>query len=60
MSKMFQKAITMKKNALINGLIGMGIYKKGDQQLYELTLTELEKEYEVVKEQLAKKNVEHK
>ncbi|MCD8509460.1 MAG: Fur-regulated basic protein FbpA [Bacillus sp. (in: Bacteria)] len=45
MSKYIQEAIRSKKDYLINELIQMGIYKKGERQLYELTLTELEMEY---------------
>lgn len=45
MSKFIQEAIRVKKDYLINELIKMGIYKKGERQLYELTLTELEMEY---------------
>ncbi|SDY09564.1 Fur-regulated basic protein A [Evansella caseinilytica] len=45
MSKIFQEAIMLKKNYLIKKLIKLGVYKKGDQHLYELTLTQLEEEY---------------
>lgn len=45
LSKFIQEAIRVKKDYLINELIKMGIYKKGERQLYELTLTELEMEY---------------
>ncbi|UTR08976.1 Fur-regulated basic protein FbpA [Evansella sp. LMS18] len=44
MSKHIQNAIRARKNYLISQLIQQGIYKKGDQHLYELTLTELEDE----------------
>ena len=36
------------KNSIIDSLIYLGIYKKGNKQLYELTLHELEKEYHIV------------
>ncbi|MBU9722884.1 MULTISPECIES: Fur-regulated basic protein FbpA [Bacillaceae] len=48
MSKHFREAIKMKKNYLINQLIKLGIYKKRDTHLYELTLSELEEEYEAI------------
>lgn len=44
MSKYIQIAIRARKNYLISQLIQQGIFKKGDQHLYELTLTELEDE----------------
>ncbi|ADU29090.1 Fur-regulated basic protein FbpA [Evansella cellulosilytica] len=50
MSKYLQKAIKAKRNYLIGKLIQVGIYKKGDQHLYELTLTELEQEFEAINE----------
>jgi hypothetical protein len=40
--------IQRKKNSIIDSLIHLGIYKKGNKQLYELTLHELEKEYHIV------------
>jgi len=37
-----------KKTSIIDSLIHLGIYKKGNKQLYELTLHELETEYHIV------------
>ncbi|SFE42127.1 Fur-regulated basic protein A [Bacillus sp. OV194] len=42
-------AIEQRKNFLITCLIEWGIYKKEDKQLYELTLSELEAEYQLNK-----------
>ncbi|MFD1639230.1 Fur-regulated basic protein FbpA [Evansella tamaricis] len=46
MSKYIQEAIKLQKTYLINQLIRLGTYKKGDLHLYELTLTELQEEYD--------------
>ncbi|MBM7644646.1 hypothetical protein JOD45_000839 [Scopulibacillus daqui] len=40
---MRKKALEKRKTALINELIQNGIYKKGEQHLYDLTLSDLEK-----------------
>ncbi|MFA9559753.1 Fur-regulated basic protein FbpA [Evansella sp. AB-rgal1] len=48
MSKFIQDAIKMKRKYLINKLLNLGIYKKGDQHLYELTLTQLEEEFRIL------------
>ncbi|MGG0451697.1 Fur-regulated basic protein FbpA [Priestia megaterium] len=48
MSKQICSDIQRKKNLIINSLIHLGIYKKGNKQLYELTLYELETEYQIV------------
>jgi hypothetical protein len=45
MSKQLRIAVEKRKNYLINYLIKAGIYKKNEQQLFELTLTDLELEY---------------
>ncbi|WP_010676883.1 Fur-regulated basic protein FbpA [Bacillus timonensis] len=47
MGTFLRYAVQVKKKDLINKLIKRGIYKKNDKHLYELTLSELEKEYEV-------------
>ncbi|MDQ0253948.1 hypothetical protein J2S74_001321 [Evansella vedderi] len=54
MSKFIQEAIRAKKNYLISQLIQSGIFKKGDQHLYELTLTELEEEYKAHEKEKSK------
>ncbi|MDD9784534.1 Fur-regulated basic protein FbpA [Priestia megaterium] len=48
MSKQIYYDIQRKKNLIIDSLIHLGIYKKGNKQLYELTLQELETEYRIV------------
>jgi len=48
MSKQIYSDIQRKKNLIIDSLIHLGIYKKGNKQLYELTLHELETEYRIV------------
>ncbi|MGG1674140.1 Fur-regulated basic protein FbpA [Neobacillus sp. NRS-1170] len=45
MGNLLRNAVYLKKQNLINKLIKFGIYKKNSKQLYELTLSELEKEY---------------
>ncbi|MFS0821644.1 Fur-regulated basic protein FbpA [Bacillus sp. 1P02SD] len=47
MGNLLRYAVQSKKKDLINKLIKRGIYKKNDKHLYELTLSELEKEYEL-------------
>ncbi|PKG23315.1 Fur-regulated basic protein FbpA [Niallia nealsonii] len=39
------KAVEYRKETLIQQLISFGVYKKESQQLYELTLSEIETEY---------------
>ena len=46
MGNFIRKAIEKRKHFLINKLIGLGFFKKNDIQLFELTLTELEAEYQ--------------
>jgi Fur-regulated basic protein A len=48
MSEQIYSDIQRKKNSIIDSLIHLGIYKKGNKQLYELTLHELETEYQIV------------
>jgi hypothetical protein len=45
MGTILQEAIQNRRNELINKLIVHNIFKKGDKQLFELTLQELEDEY---------------
>ncbi|MBU7595329.1 Fur-regulated basic protein FbpA [Metabacillus halosaccharovorans] len=40
-----REAVDMRKEKLIIQLITLGIYKKEEQHLYELTLSEIENEY---------------
>ncbi|THE10595.1 Fur-regulated basic protein FbpA [Bacillus timonensis] len=47
MGNLLRYAVQAKKRDLINKLIKRGIYKKKDKHLYELTLSELEKEHEL-------------
>lgn len=41
-----REAVFRRKEKLIKKLITRGVYKKGDKHLYELTLSEIESEYE--------------
>lgn len=45
MAKILRDAVEMKQQILINKLIKLGLYKKDDKHLFELTLSELEWEY---------------
>lgn len=45
MSKYLRKAVEGRKRYLINSLISAGVYKKGELHLFELTLSDLEREY---------------
>ncbi|WP_110928725.1 Fur-regulated basic protein FbpA [Bacillus massiliglaciei] len=47
-----RNAVTRRKEELIQQLLDLGIYKKDDHHLYELTLTEIEKEYIKVREKI--------
>ncbi|MDQ0230109.1 Fur-regulated basic protein FbpA [Metabacillus malikii] len=40
-----RKAVNQKKEKLIHQLLSLGIYKKEDNHLYELPLSEIELEY---------------
>lgn len=46
MSSQLRFAFENRKRHLIDELIGAGVFKIRDRQLYELSLEELEKEYE--------------
>jgi hypothetical protein len=41
-----REAVFRRKEKLIKRLITRGVYKKNDKHLYELTLSEIESEYE--------------
>lgn len=45
MGDYLRKAIESRRRKLIDKLIAFNVYKKDDKHLFELTLTELEKEY---------------
>lgn len=45
MSNLLRKAVSQKREQLINLLLQQGIYKKKEKHLFELTLTELEDIY---------------
>ena len=49
MRNILRSAVQLKKQKLINKLIKSGIYKKNTKHLYELTLSDLEKEYKYIK-----------
>lgn len=46
MAPQLKKAVEMRKKQLIQRLIQLGIYKKEERNLYELSLSELESEYQ--------------
>lgn len=48
MKNLLRSAVQLKKQKLIDKLIKAGIYKKNNKHLYELTLTDLEKEYKYI------------
>ncbi|KFN03483.1 Fur-regulated basic protein FbpA [Bacillus clarus] len=50
MSSQLRFAVENRKKRLIDELIGAGVFKIRDRQLYELSLEELEKEYEDIEE----------
>ncbi|MDN4524532.1 Fur-regulated basic protein FbpA [Fictibacillus fluitans] len=45
MGNQLRKAVESKRNQLITSLIKMGVYKKEERHLFQLTLTDLEEEY---------------
>ncbi|MFI8574403.1 Fur-regulated basic protein FbpA [Rossellomorea aquimaris] len=51
MGEILQEAIHNRRNELINKLIVHNIFKKGDKQLFELTLQELEDEYKYLQKE---------
>ncbi|MGS2748860.1 Fur-regulated basic protein FbpA [Bacillus toyonensis] len=50
MSSQLRFAVENRKRHLIDALIGAGVFKIRDRQLYELSLEELEKEYEDIED----------
>ncbi|MTT30596.1 Fur-regulated basic protein FbpA [Terrilactibacillus sp. BCM23-1] len=48
MSTYLHKAEEKKKNRYINRLLNLGVYKTKNRQLYELSLQQLEQEYDKV------------
>ncbi len=50
MSVLSHEAIQNRRNYLIDQLLSVGIYKKENVQLYELCLSDLEREYKLFKE----------
>ncbi|TMU87537.1 Fur-regulated basic protein FbpA [Bacillus sp. BHET2] len=51
MGKILQDTLHKRRNELINKLIAHNLFKKGDKQLFELTLKELEEEYKYIQEE---------
>lgn len=49
MAKILRNAVERKQQLLINKLINFGLYKKEDKHLFELTLSELEMEYKLIR-----------
>ncbi|MGM0878704.1 MAG: Fur-regulated basic protein FbpA [Bacillota bacterium] len=50
MGNLLRKAIENKRLFLINRLISEGIYTENDTHLFELTLTDLEEEYNKIRD----------
>ncbi|MBZ5752927.1 MULTISPECIES: Fur-regulated basic protein FbpA [Metabacillus] len=50
MSTMLREAIQIRKEFLIDQLLSIGVYKKENVQLYELCLSDLEREYRLFNE----------
>lgn len=46
MANRLRRVVDDKKQYFIQQLLNAGIYKRANRQLYELTLNELEKEYD--------------
>ncbi|MEC1260592.1 Fur-regulated basic protein FbpA [Bacillus swezeyi] len=49
MAPQLKEAVEIRRKRLIQRLIQLGIYKKAERHLYELTLSELESEYRSLK-----------
>jgi hypothetical protein len=45
MTNLLRMAVQKKRQYLMDELLKLGVYKKEDKHLYELTLNDLEKEY---------------
>ncbi|TYS59551.1 Fur-regulated basic protein FbpA [Sutcliffiella horikoshii] len=50
MSKMLREAVQNRREFIINQLLIVGVYKTENAQLYELCLSDLEREYRLFKE----------
>ena len=48
MKKVLRNTVQLKRQKFINKIIKSGIYKKNHYYLYELTLSDLEKEYKSI------------
>lgn len=48
MKKVLRNTVQLKRQKFINKIIKSGIYKKNHYHLYELTLSDLEKEYKSI------------
>jgi hypothetical protein len=48
MGNLLRQAVQLKRSRLINKLIKSGVYKKNKKHLYELTLSDLEREYKYI------------
>jgi hypothetical protein len=48
LGKILRQALESRRNELINKLIAFNHYKKEDKHLFELSLTDLEREYKKV------------
>ncbi|MGC8230048.1 Fur-regulated basic protein FbpA [Pseudobacillus badius] len=54
MSRLLHEAVQNRKEFIINQLLSRGIYKKQNTHLYELCLSDLEREYKLFNEQRKK------
>ncbi|MCQ6282893.1 Fur-regulated basic protein FbpA [Bacillus sp. EB600] len=52
MKKVLRNTVQLKRQKIINKLIKSGIYKKNNNHLYELTLSDLEKEYRYIEKKI--------
>jgi len=50
MGEILRNAVEKRRQMLINKLIAFQTYKKDDKHLFELSLTELEREYSMLKQ----------
>lgn len=50
MGEILQETLQKRRDELVNKLIFHNIFTKGNKQLFELTLQELEEEYKYIKE----------
>lgn len=52
MKKVLRNTVQLKRQKFINKIIKSGIYKGNHEDLYELTLSDLEKEYKYIEKKI--------